>query len=198
MLMSQAAVWVPLQNGAGAGQCEKGKPIAPSPRLLLKLIRMVEFAADSPLEEDGFELSVPGRETFKLSWETGLLSRKRERICWGTEGSNPSPSSAESVSRGDVDHGRRSGSFEPRRRTDGKTRLQRHERRRRRETGMRLAKAAPRRSGVESMVNSGTAGGSYDRRLASPVGVDHRPPSRYRQRLDRAYHHPLLSSLAEL
>jgi hypothetical protein len=32
---------------------------------------------DSLLEGDGFELSVPGRETFKLSWETGLLSRKR-------------------------------------------------------------------------------------------------------------------------
>ena len=54
------------------------------------------FAIDSPLEGDGFELSVPGRETVKPSWETGLLSRKRERICWGTEGSNPSPSSGES------------------------------------------------------------------------------------------------------
>src|ERR1700726_4822958 len=54
------------------------------------------FAADSPLEGNEFELSVPGRETVKPSWETGLLSRKRERICWGTEGSNPSPSSAES------------------------------------------------------------------------------------------------------
>jgi hypothetical protein len=38
------------------------------------------FARDSPLEGDGFELSVPGRETLKPSWETGLLS-KRERIC---------------------------------------------------------------------------------------------------------------------
>ena len=35
--------------------------------------------------------------TVKPSWETGLLSRKRERICWGTEGSNPSPSSGESA-----------------------------------------------------------------------------------------------------
>ena len=42
--------------------------------------------ADSAVEGDGFELSVPGRETVKPSWETGLLSRKRERICWGTEG----------------------------------------------------------------------------------------------------------------
>ena len=30
------------------------------------------------------------------SWETGLLARKRERICWGTGSSNPFPSSAES------------------------------------------------------------------------------------------------------
>ncbi len=56
----------------------------------------IRFAPDSPLEGNGFELSVPGRETFKLSWETGLLSRKRERICSGTEGSNPSPSNGES------------------------------------------------------------------------------------------------------
>src|SRR5437867_1107928 len=53
--------------------------------------------ADSAVEGDGFELSVPGRETVKPSWETGLLSRKRERICWGTESSNPSPSSGESA-----------------------------------------------------------------------------------------------------
>jgi hypothetical protein len=51
---------------------------------------------DSPLEGDGFELSVPGHETVKPSWETALLSRKRKRICWGTESSNPSPSSGES------------------------------------------------------------------------------------------------------
>jgi len=57
----------------------------------------MRFSCDSPLEGDGFELSVPGRETVKPSWETGLLSRKRERICWGTEGSNPSPSSGESA-----------------------------------------------------------------------------------------------------
>jgi hypothetical protein len=31
------------------------------------------------------------------SWETGLLARKWERICWGTGSSNPSPSSAESA-----------------------------------------------------------------------------------------------------
>lgn len=29
--------------------------------------------------------------------ETGLAVSKRERICWGTEGSNPPPSSGESV-----------------------------------------------------------------------------------------------------
>jgi hypothetical protein len=52
------------------------------------------FVADSPLEGDGFEPSVPGRETIKPLWERRLLSRKRERICSGTEGSNPSPSSS--------------------------------------------------------------------------------------------------------
>jgi hypothetical protein len=36
-------------------------------------------------------------QTVKPSWEAGLVSRKRERICWGTEGSNPSPSSGESA-----------------------------------------------------------------------------------------------------
>ena len=43
----------------------------------------------------GFELSIPGRETVKPSWEADLLS-KRERICRGTGSSNPSPFSAES------------------------------------------------------------------------------------------------------
>jgi ATP dependent DNA ligase C terminal region len=57
----------------------------------------VRFAADSALEEDGFELSVPGHETVKPSWETALLSRKRKRICWGTESSNPPPSTGESA-----------------------------------------------------------------------------------------------------
>jgi hypothetical protein len=38
------------------------------------------FAPDSALEGDGFERSVPGRETVKPSWDRGLLSRKRERI----------------------------------------------------------------------------------------------------------------------
>jgi hypothetical protein len=47
------------------------------------------------LEGDGFELPVPGRETVKPSWGTGRLSRNREPICWGTEGSNPSPSTGE-------------------------------------------------------------------------------------------------------
>jgi hypothetical protein len=32
----------------------------------------------SPLEGDGFELPVPGRETVKPPWETGLLSGKTE------------------------------------------------------------------------------------------------------------------------
>src|SRR6202030_507279 len=47
------------------------------------------------VEGGGFDLSIPGRETVKPSWEADLLS-KRERICRGTEGSNPSPSSGES------------------------------------------------------------------------------------------------------
>jgi hypothetical protein len=36
------------------------------------------FVVDSPLEGDGFELPVPGRETVKPPWETGLLSGKTE------------------------------------------------------------------------------------------------------------------------
>ena len=64
---------------------------------------------DSPLEGDGFEVSVPGREIVKPSWETGLLSRKGERICWGTEGSNQSPSSGES-SANLTEHGKDLGS----------------------------------------------------------------------------------------
>ena len=76
------------------------RPAHPRKPRLLDVGRRIpardRFAPDSPLEGDGFELSVPGRETVKPSWETGLLSRKRERICWGTEGSNPSPSSGES------------------------------------------------------------------------------------------------------
>jgi len=36
----------------------------------------VRFAIDSALEGDGFELSVPGRESVNIM-ESGLLSRKR-------------------------------------------------------------------------------------------------------------------------
>src|SRR6202040_1464623 len=67
----------------------------------------VWFARDSPLEGDGFELSVPGREPVKPSWEKGLLSGCGSEaqgigflnppICWGTESSNPSPSRRESA-----------------------------------------------------------------------------------------------------
>src|SRR5207244_2762391 len=52
----------------------------------------VRFASDSPLEGDGFEPSVPDCQSV-IAW----LFRTREQICWGTEGSNPSPSSGESV-----------------------------------------------------------------------------------------------------
>ena len=38
----------------------------------------VRFAIDSALEGDGFELSVPGRESVNIM-ESGLLSRKRGR-----------------------------------------------------------------------------------------------------------------------
>jgi len=54
-------------------------------------LRWREMDSNSSLEGDGFELSVPGHETVKPSWETALLSRKRKRICSGTESSNPSP-----------------------------------------------------------------------------------------------------------
>jgi hypothetical protein len=44
-----------------------------------------EFATDSPLEGDGFELSVPGCETAigQPSWGAELVARIRERICGG-------------------------------------------------------------------------------------------------------------------
>jgi signal transduction histidine kinase len=41
----------------------------------------------------------------RASWGTELLSRKRERICWGTEGSNPSPSSGESANSRSLETG---------------------------------------------------------------------------------------------
>ena len=43
-----------------------------------------------------FRFPSASHETVKPSSETGLLSRKRERIWCGTEGSNPSPSSGKS------------------------------------------------------------------------------------------------------
>jgi hypothetical protein len=52
-----------------------------------------KFAVDSPLEGDGFELPVPGREAVKPSCET--LSKTGADLL-GTQGSNPSPSSGES------------------------------------------------------------------------------------------------------
>jgi hypothetical protein len=75
----------------------RDQPISSGSNRFAAIAGRTGFAQDSSLEGDGFELSVPGREIVKPSWETGLLSRKRERICLGTEGSNPSPSSAESA-----------------------------------------------------------------------------------------------------
>jgi hypothetical protein len=49
--------------------------------------------ADSPLEGDGFEPSVPGRETVRGD---GTKLSKMGANQLGTEGSNPSPSSGES------------------------------------------------------------------------------------------------------
>jgi hypothetical protein len=47
------------------------------------------------LEGGGFEPSVPGREIKPVMGD--LAVSKRERICWGTEGSNSPPSSVESA-----------------------------------------------------------------------------------------------------
>src|ERR1700676_2866700 len=60
------------------------------------------FSSDSLMEEMDPNLRFL---VAKPSWETGLLSRKRERIRWGTEGSNPSPSSGESSSRASAREG---------------------------------------------------------------------------------------------
>ena len=53
-----------------------------------------KFAADSLLEGNGFELPVPGREA--VNRDDGPAGPRSDRICCGTEGSNPSPSSGES------------------------------------------------------------------------------------------------------
>ena len=57
------------------------------------------FAADSSLEGDGFEPSVPvAREPVYIA-EGELRGDRRaaKKIWWGTDGSNPSPSSGEST-----------------------------------------------------------------------------------------------------
>ena len=51
---------------------------------------------DSALERNGLELSVPWSRDRQTVVETGLAVSKTGAACRGTEGSNPSPSSAES------------------------------------------------------------------------------------------------------
>ena len=60
-----------------------------------------KFAADSPLEGDGFELSVPGREPVRGRRDSSL--ENESEFCGGTEGSNPSPSSGESAANSILD-----------------------------------------------------------------------------------------------
>ena len=43
--------------------------LEPARQVFAILIEGIWFAQDSPLEGDGFELPVPGRETVKPSWE---------------------------------------------------------------------------------------------------------------------------------
>jgi hypothetical protein len=54
----------------------------------------VEFAMDSPLEGGGFEPSVPVRDNVFRA-----CARSTSDAARGTDGSNPAPSSGESVSR---------------------------------------------------------------------------------------------------
>ena len=62
-------------------------------REVIILCVRVRFAPDSPLEEDGFEPSVPlGRKVLERS----NISTRRVLLHGGTEGSNPSSSSRES------------------------------------------------------------------------------------------------------
>src|ERR1700757_1351642 len=62
----------------------------------------IGFAKDSPLERDGFEPSVPGTKEPVFVAEGELRDRtgaaKKGCFLCGTDGSNPSPSSGESVS----------------------------------------------------------------------------------------------------
>src|ERR1700748_830835 len=67
----------------------------------LKRCVQVEFAADSPLEGDGFEPSVPGTKEPVFVAEGELRDRtgaaKKGCFLCGTDGSNPPPSSGESA-----------------------------------------------------------------------------------------------------
>src|SRR5207302_3511841 len=50
---------------------------SPRRRLARPSDRGIRFADDSPLEGDGFELSIPGSRDSQTLWETDWLSRKR-------------------------------------------------------------------------------------------------------------------------
>src|SRR5580700_862174 len=71
------------------------------------------FAPDSLLEGDGFERSVPGRGDHQTVMGDGTAVSKPERICWGTKGSNPPPSSGESYANLISRSGRGSGTNSP-------------------------------------------------------------------------------------
>src|ERR1700720_1489108 len=68
--------------------------------LMPGLIAEARFAADSPLEGDGFEPSVPHKKTTLFGCPRSVPQfafRKKNRLFRaGTDGSNPSPSSGES------------------------------------------------------------------------------------------------------
>ena len=61
-----------------------------------------KFAVDSPLEGDGFELSVPGRETVKLIVGDGTTSSKTEADLLGNRNFESISSSGESAANSEV------------------------------------------------------------------------------------------------
>ena len=67
----------------------------PRPETGIVAVRKFRFACDSPLEGNGFELPVPVARLSTVMGDGPAVPRS-ERICCGTEGSNPSPSSSES------------------------------------------------------------------------------------------------------
>ena len=70
--------------------------------MLRRVLVLVRFAMDSPLEGNGFELSVPRRESNESHSGTGTVTEatkvRLEAVAYlpGTDSSNPFPSSGES------------------------------------------------------------------------------------------------------